>query len=101
MPIKATRTFTRSSTSAPFYTTTLEWRTYSKTTFTDTGLRISATSDDSNDGLVRTTTTVWKDQAAFDSFMSDSQVRTLFLDPRQLFCEEHNIVISNFTFETV
>lgn len=99
MPIRSIRTLTRPNTTVKFYESSAEWKTYLKETYQNTGLQTSVQVSHSNGGTVATVTAIWKDQAAFNSYMNDPKVQQLFFNPRDEYSSANGIVITDFRSE--
>ena len=98
--IRRTRIFTRPNTNVPFYLEDAEFRAYMKTTYIDTKLRVSFSRSNSSAGLVETIVTVWRDQAAHDTWNSDSIVINQY-NKRKEYNLANNIIENSVSFETV
>ena len=101
MPIKSTRTLTRSNKSVSFYQSSNEWRSYLKETYQDTGLQQSVVVSHSDGGKIATVTAIWRDQAAYNAYMNDPKVHSMFLTPRAEHAAANGIVISDFQIELI
>lgn len=74
MPFKTVRTSTRPDTSIPFFKNTDEVRSYIKSTYDNTGKRLSMEITLSEDGLTETRTQVWASHAAYQEFKADPNI---------------------------
>lgn len=76
MAIRVTKTFTRPSKDTPLYRH--EDNSHIDATYVTTGLRTSFVREESPDGLTVKYITEWRDQAAYDQFLNDAQVKAMF-----------------------
>lgn len=92
MAIRVTKTFTRPTADTPIYRDDVmvenldPFALYVKEVYVDTGLRTSITRTESEDGLTVRYITEWRDQAAWDQFLNDTQCKAMFEKRR-----EHNL----------
>jgi hypothetical protein len=94
-------TFTRPNTTLPFYRATEAAKNYQKATYEDTGKRVNFEYQLSQNGLVLSLISNWKDQAAYDEFYNDSQNQTLLFGPRQAYCQANGITVTPNVVVTV
>ena len=101
MPIRSIRTLTRPNTNIPFFESSDDWKIYLKETYQDTGLQQFVQVSHSNGGKTAKVTAVWRDQAAYNAYMNDPKVQSMFLTPRAEYSAANGIVISDFQIELI
>jgi len=101
VPIKSVRTLKKSNSSVLFFRPSPEWEKYLKETFQDTGLQRSITTTYSQGGKVAKVEIIWKNLTAFNSYLNNSKVKWMFLNPKEEYSKANGIEISDFQIEPV
>ena len=89
-------TYTRPSKDVDWYQTTDSALTYRQETYIDTGKLMPSTgthppTTESADGLTLVVESEYDSRASLDEFLTDSTVLNDYVNPRTLYCAEHNI----------
>lgn len=89
MPIKNTTTFVRPDTANPFWTFTDTVQSHVDATYIVPGKLTPGLTQLSVDGLTRTRTVTWLDQAAQDAYIADPIIQAAYKE-REQYCRTHS-----------